>query len=189
MEAPSAFVPAFIGSTLGHGIVHGAMAVKFRDGSYDPDGGAEQIVPTLGQKLVGCAIFWFPLLKATLPKMKGHHVAVLSAMATYGNDFVKHELGFAYVQTIVNVAFHASQLMLSPEEKNSREYMMLPLMGILPLVVAWNEVLFCDAFFRAAGGHVLYDASIAISFMVFYLECYYFNTKSRSKALTKEKTS
>jgi len=193
MESSSASVPALIAATLGHGIAHGAMAVKFRDGSYhqheDDAEVARPFVPALWQMLVFCAIFWFPLLKAAMPKIENQYVAVLSAFVTYGQGFVKKELGFAYVQTIVNIAFHISQLMLSSDEKNRREYMMMPMANVLPIVVAWNEVLFCDSYFRSAGGHVLYDASIIVSFIVFYLDCYSFSTKSTSKSLTKEKTT
>ena len=189
MEASSAIVPALIAATLGHGIAHGFMAVKLRDGTYhQQEGGA----PTLLQMTIGCVILWFPLLKASMPKMDYQHVAVLAAIVTYGQSFVNNKLGFAYIQTIVNISFHVSQLMLSSDEKNRREYMTMPLSSVLPLVVAWNEVLFCDTFFRSAGGHVLYDASIVVSFTVFYFDCYSFNTTTRSstnKSVTKEKTT
>jgi hypothetical protein len=189
MEASSAPVPALIVATLGHGIVHGWMAAKLRDGSYHQHEDDGEDAPTLLQMVIGCAILWFPLLKASMPKMDYQHVAVLSAIVTYGQSFVNKKLGFAYIQTIVNISFHASQLMLSPDEKNRREYMMMPLSNVLPIVVAWNEVLFCDPYFRSAGGHVLYDASIVVSFIVVYLDCYSFNTKSSNKSLTKEKTN
>lgn len=187
METSSIPVPSVIAATLGHGIAHGAMAVGLRDGSYHQQIDDEE-APPMWKIMVFCAVFWFPLLKASLPKLKNTEVAFLAVIVTYGMGFVKKELGFAYVQTIVNVAFHASQLMLTTDEKNRREYVTMPLAGVLPIVVAWNEILFCDSYFRSAGGHVLYDASIIVSFIVFYLNCYHFNTKSNSKSLIKQKT-
>jgi len=194
MESANISVPAAIVSTLGHGIAHGVMAIQFRDGSYHQrqDDNAESegiVVPALWMMLVYCALFWCPLLKAAMPKMENHSIVVLAAIATYGNLFVKKELGFAYVQTIVNISSHISQLMRSCEEKNRREHMMMPLANVLPTVVAWNEILFCDSYFRSAGGHVLYDASIIISFIVFYLDAYHYNKmKLNSKRPNKEKT-
>ena len=187
MEVSSSSVPSLIVSTLGHGIAHGGMALKLRDGSYQQ----QQQLPDvpLWQKLAMCGIFWFPLLKASLPKMNSHHVVAISAIAMYGSGFVKKELGFPYVQTIVVSAFQASQLMLTPEEKSIREYMMSSLPIVPTIVVAWSEMLFCDSFFRSIGGHLLYDASIVLSFTVYYLESYLFSTKSRSKNLTKTKTA
>jgi len=191
METSSKIVPSFIVATLGHGIAHGAMAVKFRDGSYHQqidDEEANAVTPPMWQMIARCAVFWFPLLKASMPKLKNIHVSFLAVIVTYGRGFVKKELEFAYVQTIVNVALHGSQLMLATDEKYRREYMTLPLAGVLPIVMAWNEILFCESYFRSAGGHVLYDASIIVSYIVFYLNCYHFNTKLNDKSLIKQKT-
>jgi len=193
MESANAIVPAAIVSTLGHGIAHGVMAVEFRNGSdnqrQDDNAESEEIVtPALWMILGYCALFWCPLLKAAMPKMEIRSIVVLAAIATSGNLFVKKELGFAYVQTVVNMSSHISQFMRSYEEKNLREYMMIPLSNVLPTVVAWNEILFCDSYFRSAGGHVLYDASIIISFIVFYLDAYSYNKKQlNSKRPNKEK--
>jgi len=193
MGRSSETVPALIMATLGHGFAHGAMAIKLRDGSYHQlmDGNSDTVeehpVPATWQLLCFGAIFWFPLLKGVLPKMNIKHVAILSAVATYGQCFVKKELSFSYVQTIVNIAFHISQLTLPLDDKICREYMMMPLANVLPIIVAWNEILFCDSFFRSAGGHLLYDASIPVSFIIFYLDCYLHNTKRNTNSLAKEK--
>merc|ERR1711937_867406 len=173
MGRSSETVPALIMATLGHGLAHGAMAIKLRDGSYhqlmDGNGDAveEHSVPATWQLLCFGAIFWFPLLKGGLPKMNIKHVAMLSAVATYGQCFVKKELSFSYVQTIVNIAFHISQLTLPLNDKICREYMMMPLANVFPIIVAWNEILFCDSFFRSAGGHLLYDASTLFRLLYF----------------------
>lgn len=121
--------------------------------------------------------------------MNSQYEAAISAIVMYGSGFVKKELIFPCVQTIVVSGFQANQLMLTPKEKNLREYMMSSLSIVPTIVVAWNEILFCDSFFWSIGGHVLYNASIVVSFTVYYLEGYHYSTKSRSKNLTKEKTA
>jgi len=186
METSSKNVPSFIVATLGHGIAHAAMAVKLRDGSYgDNDDNGGYIIP-IWQAVVFCIVFWFPLLTTTMPKMKKQYVLFIASIVTFIQGGLRKELGFAYVQTILSMAFHTSQLMSSTEENNRREYMTLPLSALLPIVTSWNEILFCKSYFRSMGGHVLYDASIIISYVVFYLDCYRYHTKN---AIVKQKTS
>ena len=187
MEVASALAPSVIASTVGHGMAHGAMAVQLRNGSYHQQEGAYPLddVP-YWQLAAGCVFFWFPLLKAGLNKMSNYHVGILAALATYGGLFVKRELGFPYVQSVINLGFHVSQLMLSREEKDLRPYMTTPLNNIAPTVVAYSEFLFCDSFFRSIGGHALYDASIIISFAIYYFEAYRFST---NQTIAKEKVA
>uniref|UniRef100_A0A6U9YK88 Uncharacterized protein n=1 Tax=Pseudo-nitzschia australis TaxID=44445 RepID=A0A6U9YK88_9STRA len=202
METSSAIVPSVIASTVGHGIAHGMMATAFRDGTNQEVDDDNEGLPVASPwfLLAFCAFFWFPLLKAAMPKLGSHYVLICAAISTYGHTLAKKEFGFGYVQTVVNVAFSLSQLMLPLDKKNDREYVTMPFTcGILPIVVAWNEALFCDAFFRSMGGHALYDASIILSFLVFYVDCYRFHTKSTTtsniangnsngSSTTKEKT-
>jgi hypothetical protein len=181
-EYCSEVVPMVIASTVGHGLAHGAMAQSFRSGGDDSDGSIRntpqglQDVP-LWQSMAFCAFFWFPLLKASLAKVSYPRVAVLAVLVTYGPMLVEgglpKEHGFAYVQTVVTLAFHTSQLLLDSKEKQRREYFSMPLIAALPpMITSWNEALGCNAYFRNLGGHVLYDASIIIGFLVYYMDCY-----------------
>lgn len=175
METSSAIIPGTILATVGHGIVHGATAFTFRDGSYHEQQQEEEEIPReveLVPMVLLFAVLWCPLLNAAMPKLDKKKVLLCAAIATYGQLYVKKELGFGYVQTLVNVGFHASQLMLSSDDKNKREYMLQPLIGLFPMIVGWNEALYCDSFLRSMGGHALYDASIILSCIVFYLDCY-----------------
>jgi hypothetical protein len=182
MKTSSEIVPMVIMGTVGHGVAHFAMAMKFRDGSYYEESQQEQQqeIPPFYQLVVFCFLFWFPLLKASMPKMNAKIVALLSLIVTYGpivigGGMMKKQLGFAYVQTVISIAFHISQLRLSRTEKSQREYMTLPLSAMLPVLTSWNEALGCEAYFRSMGGHVLYDASIIISYILYYADCYRVN--------------
>eukprot|EP00536_Pseudo-nitzschia_multiseries_P019007 jgi/Psemu1/58446/gm1.58446_g len=190
METSSLLVPSMIAGTLGHGIAHGYMATKLRVETEDQNADEDDITPNtpLWHLVMFCVGFWFPLLKAAMAKMSNQRLLIFAALATYGTTLVKKEVKFGYIQTIINVAFSVSQLMLPPEKKNEREYMTLPLAGALTVVVAWNEALFCDAYFRSLGGHTLYDISIILSFIVFYADSFRFHTKSNISSSTKEKT-
>jgi hypothetical protein len=194
METASEIVPMLILGTLGHGLAHGIMAAKFRDGSYETEKMEEAVdFPPWPQLLAFCALFWFPLLKASMPKMNSAIVAFLAVIVTYGPTFaggMKKQLGFAYIQTVLSIAFHLSQLTLKAEEKQRREYMTLPLSAIFPVLVAFNEAMFCSSYFRALGGHVIYDFSIIFSYIVFYVDCYRvtaISSSSPTKITNKEK--
>jgi hypothetical protein len=181
MEKASEIIPFVILGTLGHGFAHGAMAAKFRSGG---EGGEETQKPKLWQLVAFAAVFWFPLLKASLIKVSSGKVALLAALVTCGGIFLKEQYGFAYVQTVLSVAYHASQLLLPVKEKEHREYLTLPLLvAVPPLVTAWNEALFCGAYFKSLGGHVLYDASIIIGTIGYFIDSYQHVTKRKQKTI------
>ena len=189
MEYCSEYVPMIIASTVGHGLAHEAMAYNFRSGATKGYTSGQMSDALFWQTLAFCVLFWLPLLKAALPKLSYSTVAILAAVVTYGPMLfgelpVEHR--FAYVQTVVTVAFHVSQLMLNSKEKQRREYWSMPLIAALPpIVTAWNEALGCNAFFRRMGGHVLYDASIIIGFIVFYMDCYRHSLMKQAAAASK----
>lgn len=196
MEYPSRIVPMVIASTVAHGLAHGAMAQNFRNSELSGFGSQElEDVPSW-KTLATCVFFWFPLLKAALQQLSNRTVAILAVVATYGPSLVgeipvQHQ--FAYVQTVVTVAFHTSQLLLNSEEKQRREYVTLPLIAAIPpIVTSWNEALACTAYFRTLGGHMLYDASIILGFLAYYVDSYrYYVQDARGQAVivpTKDST-
>mmetsp|Transcript_34362 Transcript_34362/g.63176 ORF Transcript_34362/g.63176 Transcript_34362/m.63176 type:complete len:286 (-) Transcript_34362:402-1259(-) len=177
MKASSDIIPMVIMGTLGHGIAHGVEAVKFRDGRYEEEKALEDVeeTPSFFFLVLFWAFFWFPLLKASMHNMNSFKVAMIAVAVNWGPSFaggLKKELIFPYIQTVINFASHLSQLALSSKEKQQREYMMLPLVSLIPFLVSWNEALFCSSYFKSAGGHVWYDAGIIISYIVFYVDCY-----------------
>jgi hypothetical protein len=182
MKRASELVPMVIMSTVGHGIAHGQMALKFRqhDELQEEGGDGENDLSTapFWQVVAFVCCFWFPLLKASLHKVPSWIVMLVAVTVTCIHGSMPKEFSFGYVQTVVSMAFHTSQLMLPSSEKSHREYATLPLSGALPLITAWNEALFCNAYFKAAGGHMLYDASIILSFLVFYMDAYHSNVLS-----------
>ena len=157
------------------------MAVQLRDGSYGNNDGNKIPFTQTWHLVVFCVVFWFPLLTTTMPKMKKQYVFFIASIVTFLHGGLRKELGFAYVQIILSLAFHTSQLMLSTEEKNRQEYMTLLLSVLLPIVTSWNEILFCESYFRSMGGHALYDASIIVSYIVYQLDSYRYNTQYKEQ--------
>ncbi|KAG7353888.1 hypothetical protein IV203_003243 [Nitzschia inconspicua] len=193
MDAISTPTVMIILSTLGHGFAHGGMAAKLRKGRDEQenieDTPEEATWPML---LAFCGLFWFPLLKAAMPKMNSILVALFALMSTFGpvlGGGLKKQLGFAYIQTIVSIALHISQLSLPTEEKKAREYMTMAMTGVIPMITAWIEALFCGAFFQSLGGHVWYDAAIILSYIIFYVNSYQANMTKNRTSSTKDKTT
>ncbi|KAG7360045.1 hypothetical protein IV203_035143 [Nitzschia inconspicua] len=193
MEAISTPTVMIILSTLGHGFAHGGMAAKLRkrrDEQENIEDTPEGV--TWPMLLAFCGLFWFPLLKAAMPKMNSILVALFALMATCGpvlGGGLKKQLGFAYIQTIVSIAFHISQLSLPTKEKKAREYMTMAMTGVIPMITAWVEAFLCSAFFQSLGGHVWYDAAIILSYITFYVDSYQANmTKNRTSSM-KQKTT
>ena len=188
MQTASKIVPMVILSTLGHGIAHGAMAQRARSDGWQQHEEVREI-PSWPQLFAFVALFWLPLLKASMPRVNSFLVAIAAFLAAYLPILaggLKRELNFGWIQTVVSIAFHCSELSLSSAEKNRREYMTLPLAGLLPVLVSWNEALFCSAYFKSAGGHVWYDASIILCFIAYYVDSYRSNVMA-SKLAKNEK--
>ena len=187
MARASELVPMVILSTVGHGAAHGHMALNLRadTGSNSTDVGNDESSSSSENELATAAmwqiaaficLFWFPLLKASLHKVNSGVVALLAVVVTTIHGMMPKQFSFGYVQTVVSIAFHTSQLLLSSNEKNCREYATLAVTASIPVFTAWNEALLCTAYFKSAGGHMLYDASIILSFIAYYSDAYYFNT-------------
>lgn len=184
MAVANQVVPSVIASTIGHGVAHGVQAHYIRSGiAVEDDDDPFAVIP-LWQMAGFCAIFWFPLLKATMPKVSSWMVAVLAVAVTAGQREVRYQHGFTYVQTVVTITFHVSQLLLEANEKETREYLTQPLFAaMLPMLTAWNEALGCTAYVQSLGGHMLYDASIIVGFLTYYVDTYRYHSQRESVLL------
>lgn len=174
MKRSSELIPMVVLGTLAHGLAHGVMAAKKLRGVEADDTGEQRGLSFVGN-LAFCFLFWFPLLKASMFRVPSPYVATMAVAATFGPVLcggLRQEHGFAYIQTVLSIAFHTSQICLPSEHKLVREYVSLPLLVSLSVFVAWNEAFFCQTYIRAAGGHVLYDASIIIGYILYYIDCY-----------------
>jgi len=198
MARASELVPMVVLSTVGHGAAHGQMAMNLRTdtGSNSTDVGNDEsslssenelATAPMWQIAAFICLFWFPLLKASLNKVNSGAVALVAIVVTCIHGMMPKQFSFGYVQTVVSIAFHTSQLLLSSNEKNCREYATLAMTASIPVLTAWNEALFCTAYFKSAGGHMLYDASIIISFIAYYMDAYYFNTGTSSPQIDEKK--
>jgi len=123
---------------------------------------------------VAFLIFWMGLLRGSMPMVSWKAIAPLSIIAVSLNIFVRDQFAFTYVQTVLLFAFSFNQLCRPGKEKRaSFEYALFPMVTALPLIaIGWLESTQCDAFLVGIGGHLVYDAYIPISLIVFYLICW-----------------
>mmetsp|Transcript_7669 Transcript_7669/g.11621 ORF Transcript_7669/g.11621 Transcript_7669/m.11621 type:complete len:283 (+) Transcript_7669:220-1068(+) len=183
MQTSSDLVPFVIIGTLAHGFAHEYEAFMWRQQQQQQQTNllegattitTEEPEPTLLGNIIFCIVFWFPLLKASLIHVHSKFVAIMSICVTFGMTYMEERYVFTYIQSVLLIASHTNQLMLPLEEKDksSYEYMVLPLMSALPIVLTgWVEAIYCTAFYQSLGGHVLYDACIIVSFLLYYISC------------------
>ena len=159
-------------ATLAHGAAHLGIWYAGGDGGLADAAAAEVGAAKAVAGVVGFAAFFFLLLRSA-PRVPETHAAVHSAVvaAVYGR-YVPPIFGFTYVQTAllwINALYD-----LGRAEKGVSYDLFASIVSVPVGVVAWAEGLACDAWFKAAGGHVWYDAIIPLS-MFCYLGCCVFD--------------
>ena len=102
--------------------------------------------------------------------MPERHAAVLAFFLAAGHAaLVPPRFGFTYVQT--SLLWVAAGYDLARNDKD-RAYDLFACIVSAPVgAVAWCEGLGCDAWFKAAGGHVWYDAIIPASMVAYVGAC------------------
>ena len=181
MEFANQFIPMGLLGTSGHGVAHWIIASKMREKDESGSGDEDFLTneTTRMQHVLFVSFFWFPLLKASISKASAFHIYILAIAVQYFQSKLHDRYGFTYIQTVLSIASHTSQLMLPLKEKQCRSYMMFPVLGALPAIVcAINEAMNCQLFYKALGGHVLFDASIVVGISLYYIDCYVHSTSS-----------
>jgi hypothetical protein len=183
MESANALVKFNIVGLLGHGIGHGLLAQAMRDGKMEPDGAGPMDENTLTDNWVvheaGLLIFWLSLLKSSMSELNMVYVFVFAQVAqAVSISIVPLQLRFTYVQTVLFLAFSVNQLS-RPKKSKDFEYALYPALVGLPLtVIGWLESTQCSSpLVQTFQGHVIYEAYIPISAMVFYFVCYRHQSK------------
>jgi hypothetical protein len=178
MESANELVQFNILGVVGHGIGHATIAKAIRDG-FVADGERtgwemaqrEPLQNVLSQS-IPILVFWVLLLKAAMTKASYPTVFVSAVLASTAALFFPSRLNFTYVQTILFAAFDINEVMRPISEKGF-EYGLYPLLLGIPLgVIGWAESTQCSSGIIDLGGHVIYDAYIPISMLIFYLTCW-----------------
>ncbi len=179
----SSRVPILTAAVVGHGLAHGALASGIRKLASDGEQGADlrSLQPLYVRVLAVGVIFWVPMMYAVFPKIKLSLLPVVALIISFFQQTLEEKYGFTYVQTVLMVCFSLNELCRVPSEKQW-EYARYPLIVGLPVVICgWIEAVGCSAFYQAIGGHVWYDATIAVSTLLFYIDCYLHGSASKSK--------
>lgn len=191
MQGPYAKnVPMHAVGMLGHGMGHASMAYAQREGTLEDmsKGGFNwNVTPYF---IAGYALFfWFPILRPTLYRWSSVCSFVVSLVVAVGQVFLgTMGFQFIYVQTVIMLCFGANELSLPLADKQSYHYYIVPVVTAIPIMLTgWVESVFCNTFYKAIGGHCLFDASIGITFIVYYNICYYDFEGLSEETMTKAK--
>jgi hypothetical protein len=183
LEHANPLLATGIPGILGHGMGHGALAYAVRAGTMnDADSKKLGIDLLRGQGLTVAAavlqqlpylVFWLTLIKASLPNVKIVWVVLVAIVAQFLQLFVPTQFGFTYVQTVLMVAFSLNQL-ARPKSDKDFSYALYPAAVGFPLsMTGWMESTQCSNFVMDwLYGHVVYDAYIPCSMLLWYLTCY-----------------
>ena len=176
MEAANNYLIWNIPSILGHGFAHGGFAKVIRDGSNSDE--EDRLTRLLGGDpkdiliffILPTLIFWAPLLKAVMNNMKLQKIIPFAFIASAAGIPLPRQFDFVYVQTVVSLAFSANELSRPKGDKTTFEYALFSFFIIFPGLIAWVECTLCsNSAMEMLGGHLIFDASIALMAGVGYL--------------------
>jgi len=135
--------------------------------------------------LVGLA-FWFVMLKAIMYKTSNSSIALASIPAFAGIIFVRTNMTLGYVQAVIAMAAASEKLNDSKVEKNF-DYCALSVASMAISLVPWIESVACESVASKFGGHLMYDLSIPIFFMVAYVTSWIHFNKDLNGIRTQKK--
>lgn len=179
MKYANALVFWGIPGIIGHGLGHGGIGKAMREDSIpmEPEdmlakimeGNAMEIAKLF---LLPTLIFWVPLMKAAMSNVSLPKVVPLCIAASFVNLLFPRQFGFTYVQTVLMIAHSLNQLARPAVEKQFEYALYACLVSVPVVLVGWMESTQCDNFVMDLGGHLLYDAYIPVSMIVFYIACF-----------------
>ena len=193
MESANAYIRSGIPGIVAHGIGHGAIAARIRDGGLNDDRdyhrtGLEIVRTEFEEKgtshtfmqALPFVFFWFGLMKGSLPNIKSwKKIAVISIAVNLVQLFVPEIFGFTFVQTVLMISFSADQLLMPSDKKADFAYAWYPVLVGLPLtLVGWMESTQCSKFvMQYLYGHLAYDAFIPLAMLIWYLMIYHLKVR------------
>ena len=139
---------------------------------------------TYAKHIPGYFLFWIPLVKTYMYNVSQNYVAGFAALIWIGGMQLPLKFGFSYTLIVLFAGQSLDQLCLGMEKKSTFEYMLWPLVTLLPnFYISVMESLFCtrsDAFMTH--GHLIFDGYMAFSYSAYYMGCWlrkgYANKKS-----------
>lgn len=172
---------AYVGA-LGHAAGHIILAVNKRRGllpSGDVSAMDELLADdcnflTYAKHLPGFLLFWIPLVKTYMYNVSLNNVACMAFVIMLGAMQLPLKFGFSYTLVVLFGGQSLDQLFLPRQQKETIEYMLWPLITMLPtLCLSVMESWFCtNGFAFAEHGHVVFDGYIASSYGMYYLVCW-----------------
>lgn len=177
MEQANAIMFTGIPGVLIHGFAHGGIGSAIRSKDFeDPQFISELGYETIREKgwvyFIPQLVFFFFLLKASMPNVSYWNVFLFALLARLVELLTPLQFGFTYVQTVLLLAFSVNQL-VRPQHEKDFHYTLYPIIVSLPLTfVGWMESTQCSSFVKDyLYGHLAYDAYIPIAMLLWYSLC------------------
>jgi hypothetical protein len=166
-----------MGHAAGHALIANAIRLQvYPPGHMTPFDAVrdDPIWIALAKLGPGYPLFWMPLVQTYMSNTAKGRVALVAFLCMLGSLFLPTRLGFAYTQSVLFAGLSIDQLLLPASEKGF-VYTLWPIMTVIPSAVfSWIEATGCTTYpiMVKFGGHVVYDAFMASSYVLFYLICW-----------------
>jgi hypothetical protein len=171
LELTNQMMIAAIPGIAVHGISHGAIAAFLRS---NQDNDVLQLLPAHDlMTFVLSIVFWMTMLKSSLPNYRLSEVVPVAVVIMVVQSYIPGKLQFTYIQSALLICYSVNQLSRDKEQK-CFSYAIYPALVAFPLtMVGWMESTQCTAFLQdKLYGHLVYDAFIAVTLLLWYLVCY-----------------
>ena len=116
-------------------------------------------------------VFWYGFIRGINADSK--HWVIVGLSLLYGSIhffLVPGLLAFAYVNCLLSLQYALTGLLFVDATKKGDYYSTaITMMGIPTSLMAWLEALGCEGIMRPLGGHVLYDSTLSVGMLAFFI--------------------
>lgn len=179
-------------SILTHGFAHGSISRSIRQRQQGGGVGTAEMRLTyweeLSQKYDGDMngfyreflmrfpmglLFWYPLLRSSNTKVSRGSMFLLSLAVIAAQAHVPPQFGFMYVQTVISLCVIASDIFFKTlKEKNRYSYATMASVNLqLSMIPYWEAIGCTKGWYKALGGHVIYDVAIPVLLIAAFIDC------------------
>ena len=190
MEKVFKYVVVAMVGVVGHAFGHFLIFESIRAGMY-PDGDTvgmmdmknDSIFLVMRKTIPGYLLFWVPLIKSYMQNTSWTVSLLLAKLAMFMSLQNPIKFGFAFAQCFFFLCLSIDQLVFVQKEDKGLAFAVYPFVTVLPnLLISCIEAKTCSTLpLMKAAGHVLYDAYMGCSYVLFYVICKILNERIAKK--------
>ena len=195
MFAVKKFINSAMVGVIGHALGHFIILESIRVGIYPQadltgidDMKNDSIGLILRKLLPGYVFFWVPLISSYMQNASWVLVLLFAQVALLGSLHVPLKFGFAFAQCFFFFGLSLDQLFCVSADKKTFAFALYPLITVLPSITfSLAEATSCSSLpLMKAYGHVVYDAYMGVSYIMYYGICQKYYNKFKNEKVKEE---